>query len=53
MTLEEMKQKIYSMIEEYNEDADELTEDEDLAALVTCTPIGINTHRLIVKGKRV
>ena len=32
MTLEEMKQKIYSMIEEYNEDADELTEDEDLAA---------------------
>ena len=31
MTLEEMKQKIYSMIEEYSEDADELTEDEDLA----------------------
>ena len=29
MTLEEMKQKIYSMIEEYSEDADELTEDED------------------------
>lgn len=32
MTLEEMKEKIYSMIEEYSEDADELTEDEDLAA---------------------
>ena len=32
MTLSEMKQKIYSMIEEYSEDADELTEDEDLAA---------------------
>lgn len=31
MTLEEMKQKVYSMIEEYSEDADELTEDEDLA----------------------
>lgn len=31
MTLEEMKQKVYSLIEEYNEDADELTEDEDLA----------------------
>lgn len=30
-----------------------IQEDEDLAALVTCTPIGINTHRLIVKGKRV
>ncbi len=32
MTLEEMKSKIYSMIEEYSEDADDLTEDEDLAA---------------------
>ena len=32
MTLEQMKQKIYSMIEEYNEDEENLTEDEDLAA---------------------
>jgi len=31
MTLEEMKQKVYSMIEEYSEDAENLTEDEDLA----------------------
>lgn len=31
MTLEELKIKIYSMIEEYNENADELTDDEDLA----------------------
>ena len=31
MTLEEMKNKIYSMIEEYNETADTLTDDEDLA----------------------
>lgn len=31
MTLEELKIKIYSMIEEYNEDADDLTDDEDLA----------------------
>ena len=31
MTLEEMKQKVYSLIEEYNEDAEDLTEDEDLA----------------------
>lgn len=31
MTLEEMKEKVYSLIEEYNEDADDLTEDEDLA----------------------
>lgn len=32
MTLEEMKLKVYSVIEEYSEDADDLTEDEDLAA---------------------
>lgn len=31
MTLEEMKIKVYSLIEEYSEDADDLTEDEDLA----------------------
>ena len=26
---------------------------EDLATLVTCTPIGINSHRIIVTGRRV
>ena len=31
MTLEEMKTKVYSLIEEYSEEADDLTEDEDLA----------------------
>lgn len=31
MTLEQMKIKIYSMIEEYNETEENLTEDEDLA----------------------
>lgn len=31
MTLEEMKIKVYSVIEEYSEEADDLTEDEDLA----------------------
>lgn len=31
MTLEEMKIKVYSLIEEYSEDADELTEDSDLS----------------------
>ena len=31
MTLEEMKQKVYALIEEYSEDAEDLTEDEDLA----------------------
>lgn len=37
MTLEEMKAKVYSIIEEYSEEADDLTEDEDLAAKMnTC-----------------
>ena len=32
MTLEEFKVKVYTLIEEYNEDSDDLTDDEDLAA---------------------
>lgn len=28
-------------------------EDKDLITLVTCTPIGINSHRLLVRGHRV
>ena len=31
MTLGDMKEKVYSLIEEYSEDNDDLTEDEDLA----------------------
>ena len=31
MTLEQMKEKVYSLIEEYNENADDLTDDPDLA----------------------
>jgi len=34
MTLEEMKIKVYSLIEEYAEDEDNLTEDEDYAAKI-------------------
>ena len=26
---------------------------EDLCTLVTCTPYGINTHRLLVRGSRI
>ena len=26
---------------------------EDFVTLVTCTPYGINSHRLLVRGKRV
>ena len=36
------------------EKADYIIEDgKDLATLVTCTPYGINTHRLLVTGHRV
>lgn len=30
-----------------------IVEGEDLATLMTCTPYGINTHRLLVQGRRV
>ncbi len=31
----------------------EISEGQDLCTLVTCTPIGINSHRLLVRGHRV
>ena len=30
-----------------------ITEGEDYCALVTCTPFGVNTHRLLVRGTRI
>jgi sortase A len=37
------------------DDLDDLAIDEgaDLCTLVTCTPYGVNTHRLLVRGHRV
>ncbi len=31
----------------------QIVEDQDLCTLITCTPYGINTHRLLVRGHRV
>jgi len=31
----------------------EIEEGQDLCTLVTCTPYGVNTHRLLVRGHRV
>lgn len=31
----------------------EITEGEDYCTLVTCTPFGVNTHRLLVRGTRM
>ncbi len=30
-----------------------ITQGEDFCTLITCTPIGINTHRLLVRGTRI
>ena len=31
----------------------EIEPEEDLCTLVTCTPYGVNTHRLLVRGVRI
>ena len=31
----------------------EIQPDQDLCTLITCTPYGINTHRLLVRGHRI
>ena len=31
----------------------QIEEDKDLVTLVTCTPFGVNTHRLLVRGRRI
>ena len=30
-----------------------IRQDEDMCTLITCTPYGVNTHRLLVQGYRV
>ncbi len=37
----------------YEVDALMVVDGEDLCTLVTCTPYGINSHRLLVRGRRV
>ena len=57
--LEVLGEKLAYKVEEINvilpEDVESLgiRPGEDLVSLVTCTPYGINTHRLVVTGKRV
>ena len=41
------------IVEPQELDALEIEEGKDLCTLVTCTPYGINTHRLLVRGHRV
>lgn len=47
--------KVYEIKVVLPDNIDELriTSGEDLVTLVTCTPYGVNSHRLLVKAKRV
>lgn len=41
------------IVEPQETDSLKIIEGEDLCTLVTCTPYGINTHRLLVRGHRI
>lgn len=41
------------IVEPYDTEALQIEQGKDLCTLVTCTPYGINTHRLLVRGHRV
>lgn len=41
------------IVEPHETDALNIVEGEDYCTLVTCTPYGINTHRLLVRGHRI
>lgn len=44
---------IYDMVEPTNMDNLKIQKGEDLVTLLTCTPYGINSHRLLVTGHRI
>ncbi len=41
------------IVEPYDLSSLEITPGQDLVTLVTCTPYGVNTHRLLVRGHRI
>lgn len=41
------------IVEPHEVDALAIKEDKDYCTLVTCTPYGVNTHRMLVRGHRV
>ena len=41
------------IVEPYQMEALEIDPEQDYCTLVTCTPYGINTHRMLVRGHRV
>lgn len=46
--------KIYSIeiVEPYDSSSLSILPNKDLATLITCTPYGVNSHRLLVHGER-
>lgn len=44
--------QIKTVLPEDTEDL-QIEEDKDIVTLVTCTPYGVNTHRLLIRGHRV
>lgn len=52
---ERMKYEVYDIEVVLPEETDSLRAEEgrDLLTLITCTPYGINTHRLLVHAERV
>lgn len=41
------------IVEPYDVSSLKIEEGQDLCTLVTCTPYGVNTHRLLVTGHRI
>jgi sortase A len=41
------------VVEPYQTESLAVSEGKDLVTLVTCTPYGINTHRMLIRGHRV
>jgi sortase A len=41
------------IVEPHETQALQIVEGEDLCTLITCTPYGVNSHRLLVRGHRV
>ncbi len=47
--------KVYNIAKVLPDETELLTiqDNMDLCTLVTCTPYGVNTHRLLVQGERI
>ena len=41
------------IVEPHETEALRITEGKDLCTMITCTPYGINSHRMLVRGTRI